>query len=183
MDVFSETLIKRKYTPKDRKKIISLFITIIVTSILFIIILPLVAMYLRIPFGSFISMAIFGVIVFLIWRALKNMQLEFEYIVVNDTLDIDKIIAQKKRNREISLELKTVEEIGIFDEKRFVGRTFDFTLRAERDPLSHENFYMLLSHPNLKRTLIVFTPDEKMIRSLHKTLNPRVAKNLPDTIA
>lgn len=183
MDVFSETLIKRKYTPKDRKKIVSLFITIIVTSILFIIVIPFIALSMGIPFGATASMIVFGIIVFFIWRALKNMQLEYEYIIVNDTLDVDKIVAQKKRSRVISLELKTVEEVGVFEEKKFVGRNFDFTLRAERDPLSHENFYMLLSHPNLKRTLIVFTPDEKMIRSLHKTLNPRIAKNLPDTIS
>lgn len=183
MDVFTETLIKRKFTPADRKKIMMLFISLIASSILFIIVIPLLALGNGLPYITTASFIVFAILVFVIWRILKGMQLEFEYIITNDTLDVDKIIAQKKRARMISLELKTVEQAGRFTESSFEGRTFDCTIRAERNPIGHENFYLLLSHPSQRRTLIVFTPDEKMLAALHKTLPRQVAKNLPATLS
>ncbi len=179
MDVYCENLVKRKFTPQDKKKIKTLFVTLIASSVLFILIIPAIVLKIGLAYITTVSMAIYVVIIILIWRTLKKMQLEYEYIITNDTLDVDKIIAQKKRERQISLELKSVEEVGIFDEKAFGGRNFDYIVRAEKNLLDKTNLYMLISHPEYKRTLIVLTPDDKMLDALRKTLNPRVSRALP----
>ncbi len=182
MDIFSETLVKRKFSPKERNKIKLIFAAMLISSVIFILVIPFFGLINGLLYVSLISFAAYAILVFVIWRTLKEMQLEFEYIITNDSLDVDKIISQKKRSRLISLDLKTVEAAGRFTESSFEGRNFDTTIRAEKNPLGHDNFYILLSHPTHRRTLIVFTPDERMLSALLKTLPRQVAKSLPSTL-
>ena len=179
MDIFVETLVRRKYTEKDKKKIMACFFLLIASATIFGLIIPFYLLTHGIAYLSTVSMIICGLILFLIWRALKNMQLEFEYIIVNDTLDFDKIIAKKKRERIVSLELKTVEEIGVYSEAKFKGSNFGAQFHAERDTQSSYNYYMIFPHPQFKRTIVVFTPDERMLDALRQTLPRQLVKNLP----
>ncbi len=183
MDVFCETLIKRKFSDKDRSKIKLLFALLVITSVIFIIVIPFLCLTRGIAYISTVSLAIYGLIIYLVWRTLKAMQLEFEYIITNDCLDVDKIIAQKKRSRLISIDLKTVESVGRYTASEFEGKTFDTEIRAEKNPAGFENFYITLSHPTHRRTLIVFTPDEAMLSALSKSLLPRIAKTLPANLS
>ncbi len=179
MDIFVETLVRRKFTEKDKNKIMAIFVCIVASSVVFVLAIPFFCLTHGIAYISTLSMLIFGLIVFLCWRALKNMQLEFEYIIVNDTLDFDKIIAKKKRERIVSVELKTVEEIGIYDGGKFRNSSFGAEFHTERDTQSRYNYYLIFPHTQYKRTLVVFTPDEKMLEALRQTLPRQLLRTLP----
>ena len=183
MDVFSETLVKRKYTPKDKTKIKILFATLLCCSVIFILVIPFLALTSGLAYITTASLAIYGIIIFVVWRTLKKMQLEYEYIIVNDTLDVDMIVAQKKRSRLITIELKTVEAAGRYTQGQFEGRAFETVIHAEKNLEGHENFYITLSHPTARRTLIVLTPNEAMLSALHKTLPRQIEKTLPSSLA
>lgn len=184
MDVFSETLVKRKFNQQQRKKIKILFATLLICSVIFILVIPATALFIFKVGGVItVSLIAYAVIIFLVWRTLKKMQLEYEYIIVNDTLDIDEIVAQKKRNRLLSVELKTVEAAGRYTKGQFEGRAFETVIHAEKNLEGHDNFYITLSHPTARRTLIVFTPNEAMLSALHKTLPRQVEKTLPASLA
>ncbi len=181
MDIYSETLIKRKLTDKDQKKVKLLFAAIIISSMIFILGIPALAFKIGIPFLPTISLVLFGVFLYIIWRVLKSMQIEYEYIITNDNLDFDKIIAQKKRTRVISVDLKEIEEIGVYDAKRFVNSNAK-KIDVSRIENSVENFYILYSHPTEKRVLIVFKPDAAMLSALKKALPPRLSRAVPDSL-
>ena len=183
MDIFSETLVKRKFNKKDRNKIKILFATLLICSVVFIIVIPFLALMSGIAYVTTVSLITYGIIIFSVWRTLKKMQLEYEYIIVNDILDIDEIVAQKKRTRLLSIELKTVEAAGRYTQGQFEGRAFETVVHAEKNLEGHENFYITLSHPTARRTLLVFTPNEAMLSALHKTLPRQVEKTLPATLA
>lgn len=183
MDIFCETLVKRKFTPKDRNKIKLLFATLLICSVIFILVIPALMLANGLAYITTISLIAYGVIIFFVWRALKAMQLEFEYIIVNESLDVDQIVAQKKRTRLLSLDLKTVEQAGRYSKGQFEGRPFDTVIHAEKNLDGHENFYLLLSHPTARRTLVIFTPNEEMLASLHKALPRQVSKTLPSSLA
>lgn len=183
MDVFSETLVKRKFNKQDRKKIKLLFATLLICSVVFILVIPFLALINGLAYITTVSLITYGIIIFVVWRTLKKMQLEYEYIIVNDTLDIDEIVAQKKRTRLLSIELKTVEAAGRYTQGQFEGRAFETVIHAEKNLEGHENFYITLSHPTARRTLLVFTPNEVMLSALHKTLPRQVEKTLPATLA
>lgn len=182
MDIFTETLVKRKFTPKDKSKIKLIFASLLISSVVFILVIPFLALTNGLAYITTVSFAVYAVIVFAVWRKLKSMQLEFEYIITNDSMDVDKIVAQKKRSRLISFDLKTVEEAGRYVSSSFEGRNFDTTIHAEKNLEGHDNFYILLSHSTHRRTLVVFTPDENMLSALLKTLPRQVAKNLPSSL-
>lgn len=179
MDVYSETLVRRRLSTKERRRVSLLFFLLIAGSILFILLLPLYLMSHGIAYLSTVSMLTFAVLVFFVWRMLRKMQQEFEYIITNGTLDVDRIVAQKKRTRLISLELSEVEEFGLYRKGAFEGRGFDCILHAERDPAGDGNFYLLMHHPSLRRTLLVFTPDDAMLSALRQGLPRRMQKDLP----
>ena len=177
MDVFVETLVRRKLTAEDRKKVKMIFFTIIFSSVIFVLVLPFVLMSQGIAYLSTVSMILFGVILFFCYRELKRMQIEFEYIITGTNLDIDKIIDKKKRSRLISFDLKTVEGIGIY-KHNFEGQAFEKVIHAERDLRGENNYFITLNHPKYSRVLIVFTPDERMLDGLKKTLPITLIKKI-----
>ncbi|MBE6789533.1 MAG: hypothetical protein E7539_07760 [Ruminococcaceae bacterium] len=178
MDIFVETIVKRKLTAQDKKKVMALFITIVLSAVLFILVIPFFCLTSGLAYISTISMIVFAVIVFLIWKALKAMLIEFEYIITNDSLDVDKIIDKKKRSRMISIDIKTVEDIGIYNPAAFVGRSFNYEVHAERDVNGAANYYIIVPHPKYKRTLIVFSPDDRLLEALTKNLPRQLVKNI-----
>ena len=179
MDLYNETLVRRKFTPAEKNKIKTLFVTLLSSSVLFMLVIPYLVWSNGLAYLATVSLIVFAIILFIIWRTLKKMQLEFEYIITNDTLDIDKIVAQKKRIREISFEIKETEEIGKFTPQKFVNPTFDYIVRAEKYPLAPEgNYYIILHHAKYKRCLVVFTPDDKMLEALKRTLPPRLSREI-----
>jgi len=178
MDIFVETLVRRKFTPGDKKKIMALFVSLILGSIIFILVIPGILLANKIAYLSTLSMIIFAVMVFVIWRKLKKMNIEFEYIITNDTLDFDKIIDRKKRERQISIDIKSVEEIGFYDANKFKGAGFNYILHAERELSGIGNYYIIVPHPKLKRSLIVFSPDDRMLEAHSKTLPRQLVKSI-----
>ena len=177
MDVLVETLVRRKLTAEDKKKVKLIFFTIIFSSFLLVLVVPILLMSQGIAYLSTASMLLFGVVLFLCYRELKKMQLEFEYIITGTNLDIDKIIDKKKRLRLISFDLKTVEGIGIY-KHNFEGQAFEKVIHAERDLRGENNYFITLNHPKYSRVLIVFTPDERMIDGLKKTLPRSLLREL-----
>lgn len=182
MDIYSETLIKKKLTSKEKNLVKLLFAGILVSSFVFILVIPFFAWAIHLPILMYVSLLIFGVMLFMVWKKLKNMQLEYEYIITNDILDFDVIISQKKRSRLISLDIKTIEEIGTYNKNTVSEERFDEVFHVEKNEDGYENFYLTVSHPEHKRVLIVFTPDQRMLEALKKTLSPRLSRTLPNSI-
>ncbi|MBQ8337693.1 MAG: hypothetical protein IJY33_00950 [Oscillospiraceae bacterium] len=179
MDIFVETLVRRKFTAKDKTKIKTIFVILVLSAVVFGAMIPFYLLTHGIAYLSTISMLFCGLIIFLCWQTLKKMRLEFEYIIVNNSLDFDKIIAQKKRERIVSLDLKTVEEVGVYDSAKFRSSNFGAEFHAERDTESRCNYYLIFPHTEFKRTLVVFTPDDRMLDALRQTLPRQLVKNLP----
>lgn len=181
MDIYSETLIKKKLSAKEKSFVKMLFALILVSSFIFILVVPFFAWAIHLPILMYASLIFFGVILFLVWRKLKSMQIEYEYIITNDVLDFDMIVCEKKRNRLISLDIKTIEEIGAFN-KGFSEERFNTVFHVEKKEDGYDNFYLTVSHPKYKRVLVVFTPDANMLDALKKTLPPRIARTLPNSL-
>ena len=66
MDVFSETLIKRKFNKQDRKKIKILFATLLICSVVFILGIPAIALMIRMGGIITASLIAYAIIIFVI---------------------------------------------------------------------------------------------------------------------
>lgn len=101
MDLFLEYIIKRKKGVKEN--ILTLAIILCVPSLVYLSILLLVT-----PIAPLTIFIIAGII-FLAYWLISKMNVEFEYIITNNELDIDKITSKKTRKRLITIDLKKID--------------------------------------------------------------------------
>ncbi len=82
---------------------------------------------------------------------------EYEYIVTNDDLDIDKIIGKRKRKRLITVNLKTVTELAPYLNETNVPA--DVTVVAH-DGAGEDLWYLLAQTDSYGQLLVLFSPNE-----------------------
>ena len=104
MDTYSEQLVVRASTGADKAKKILISIGAIL--------LATVLMWLSIVFAFYsLILLVFGVLGLGVYLV-SNMDVEYEYIITNNEMDVDKIIGRRKRKRMITLDLASAEDFG-----------------------------------------------------------------------
>lgn len=171
MDFFNEWIVKRKRSVLD---IMTIFITLL--AAVFII-------YLLLAFSRYIigllPIAI-ALVIYLAYRVISNSNIEYEYIVTNGNMDVDKIIARKRRKKVLSINAKdfeyfaplTQEHASVFDDKSITKR-IDVSSNTPS-----ERTHFAIYYNNGEKVCLIFEPTDKMIenfshyisRSLNHTL-------------
>ena len=135
MDTFGEQLVKKETTSADWIKRIAIALGGLA--------LATVLMWLSFFTGFMVlTMLSVGVIFGLAWL-MSGFGCEYEYIVTNEDLDIDKISGKRKRKRLITLKLNTAEEFGLYDGTQ--GDNAQATVIAS-DGTGVNNYYLLCKH-------------------------------------
>ncbi len=156
MDIFCEYMVtKRKGTKEFLINAAVLFAGIFLTMLVLM-------------FWQFLS-AIAFLIVAGIWYGavflLKKTNVEYEYILTNEFLDIDKIMSKQSRKRMLTINLKEIES---FKKKTPAdvqnGKILDYTGCIDAD-----NVYIIGTQKNGERVRIFFQPNEKMLGLMHKS--------------
>lgn len=164
MDIFIEQIVKKRISPKDILMIVGLSlvgVVLVVASILFI---PQFAIFV-------VAAAGFGMYQFI---ALRN--LEFEYSVTNGDFTCDKIINRSRRKRVLSFDLKGVEAMSEYDAAKQQHRTYDKRLFVgEFEDGSGGQWCMELRTPELGHVLLVFSPEENILKAIRPFLPRQVA--------
>lgn len=150
MDIFKEQLVKKQSTKADKSKKISLaVIAACLSGILFLL--------LR-------SLSI--ILIILLWIGyfylLKNMTVEFEYILTNDELDIDKITGQNKRKRLITVNISQASEFFKYTDSD-EDKLDDEATYVYSDDCTNTDLYVLkCKHKEHGDTYIFFSPSKEM---------------------
>lgn len=173
MDFFNEWIVKKKRTAQD---VMSVIITIMVALMfLYGILLQFMAAKLR----YFIPVEI-ALIIYLAYRIISSMNVEFEYFVLNGDLDIDKVIAKKRRKKLIRIKLRDVEYFAPFEDEH-IKVAEDSSIRKIIDASSSidaPRLYFAIYYNNSEKVCLLFEPTDEMIenfshyipRSLNHTL-------------
>ena len=170
MDSFCEQLVKIKKTG------LYYALTGLIWVVAFLITYITVFISLRISslIGFFI-LIIFG-IYYLAVKLTKMLNIEFEYIIVNHDMDIDKITAKSSRKRVLSINLLEIQEYGNYNDeavKRLSRKNFDKKFICCN--LSDSCSYFVYKHPKKGLLLIVTEMNDKLIGEAEKSI-PRSAK-------
>ncbi|MFA9380993.1 MAG: hypothetical protein ACERKO_08030 [Acetanaerobacterium sp.] len=171
MDVFIEYLVKRKSTIQTAL----LKMGIVVLGLVVIIFLFLVSPQL----GEFSILAIAGAVGagYGAWYLLTGFNVEFEYSLTNGEIDIDKIIAQRKRKRLITVVCRQVDAIGKYKPEAHAHTTYKTKIFACADEKDEQHtWYVVYNSVNFGKTLVVFDPPERMLTSM-KPFLPRLLLN------
>ncbi len=164
MDRFSEQLVERA---SDKK---SMFLKGLVIAGL-ILVLVLLG-YLTVLFQYSITLFCLVAGAGAIWLAVYIMQglnTEYEYIVTNDDLDIDKISGKRKRKRLISVDLKSVDDFGPYLNETELNP--DVTVLAE-DGTGIDLWYVFIETESTGKIAIIFNPDERTRKNIIGGLEP-----------
>lgn len=103
------------------------------------------------------------------WWLTSKLNVEYEYIVTNGTMDVDKIINKSSRQRISSFELQNVERLEKFNDHLLLNVKKENIVFAcnKNDP----NAYLLVaSAKDTKVNYIVFSPSEKLQAAIKKSL-------------
>ncbi len=160
MDLFMEHIVKHKRTRKDYGIIAGA--SVLGAILLYFSQIMLVNQFL----AAFWLLAVAGII-FLVYKLVKNTDLEYEYILTNNELDIDKIVSKSSRKRVFTVDFSIVDicapvatHKGEFEKPAY--KTFDFTGSGEGDVY----FIDIPSESGKKRVLI--EPPTEFIESARK---------------
>lgn len=175
MDRFSEQLVERQ----GDKKTAFLKGLIVAIDILIIALIVMIAVWS----GLTLSPLCLALIIASIWIAVyfwQGLNVEYEYIVTNDDLDIDKIIGKRKRKRLMSVDLKSVDEF--FPYLNETELHSDVTVLAD-DGTGYDMWYVFIDTEGNGKIAIIFNPDERTRENIIGGLNPTVRAKVNAALA
>lgn len=165
MDTFMEKLVTKKKGIKDQ------FITagIILGAMILVMVILSIPVIAQLGIGFFFAAGI----IYLGYRLITSRNVEFEYIVTNGDLDIDKITARRNRKRIFSASCKEFEILS-----RVKSNSFSQSVQSIKNRIdatssidSPDAFFATLSYKG-EKTLLIFEPDERMLNNF-KIFIPR----------
>ncbi len=156
-----EQIIYRKKTASQ----VALAVLLMALASVFIVFLFLFlrsfALVLMLPFG------------YLMWWLLSEMNIEYEYCITNGDIDIDRIVARRKRKRVVSVSLKKLDSAGRYDPNKWKGRQVDRTVFAASSERAEGLYCFSYRSKKNGYTLVVFEPNERVREAFFKAL-PRL---------
>lgn len=155
LDYFTEYIVKRKRSGTD----IALTALIVVGAV----IVFLALCYIGLVTGLMQILLLLAVGA--LWGAyilIGKFSIEYEYIVTNGEMDIDKIMQRRKRKRIITVPVKNIRSI---EPVRVDNTVYKQVIDASKNDKKATDTYMLITEDNIK---ILFNPSEKMLKIFAK---------------
>ena len=170
MDVFIEQIIETKSDSRRIVLRVGLIAAIVLLSGVFV----FAALLFPGPFSVIAIAAIFGVI-WLGISLIKGSTVEYEYILTNKELDIDKIKGRSKRKRLVTFNLLNAEKLDIYSDDTSISA--DVTVSAHDNTYTHM-WYLLIKHDLHGDVVLLFNPNDAFVTKLNNALplKARVAK-------
>ncbi len=166
MDVFLEQLVKIRLEGKAKAMVFG----ILAADLLIILLMIGVSIFLG---ADFLVILILAAVCFGSYKLLSALSVEFEYIITNTDLDIDKITAKSARKRMVSLKLNQVEKYGEYKGQpapSSVSNTYFFCNRSDDNLV-----YLIAPTRDQGNVMVVLALDERMREAAEKFI-PRLAK-------
>ncbi len=166
MDTFFEQIISIKKTGKTVAALIGIWLAAFVVCFLLF-------------FTGFFDMLTFLLIAGVLYGAFKLsglLNIEYEYIVTNGIMDIDKITNKSSRKRVLSFELQTVSRIEKYNPSLLNSvNSKDVLIACNQDD---KDAYLMVSSTEGKGTnYLVFAPDERLRSAVVKFVPMFVANS------
>lgn len=167
MDTFFEQITAVKKSGKDIAAITGIWLLAFIICFLLVLFMG----YL----GSFSFLLIAGAL-FGAFKLSCRFNVEYEYIVTNGTMDIDKIINKSSRKRVLSFELATVSRLEKFNQGLLSSVNSKEIVTACN--LNDTEAYLMVSSTEGKGTsYLIFAPDERVRGAIVKFVPKFIANS------
>lgn len=173
MDNFAEQLVKRSETSADKTKRL---ILIIVGVFFTVVIAGLAVLQLTKPIFAMLGLILAAVAGYGTYFAVQGSYVEYEYTFTNGELDVDKIVAKKKRTAMVSTDIKKFTAFGKYTDG--MDESEDMTVVIASDNIASHEYYADFQHEEYGLTRLIFAPDERILDNIKKSLPPQLKREL-----
>lgn len=165
MDNFAEQLVKKNLTASEKTKNTAITVAGITGTIILILfgllaigrpVLSVIGFLLAVGAGYFT------------FNNIQSSYIEYEYTFTNGELDIDKIIAKKKRKALISIEVNKFTDFGEYNDN--IEEPDNMTVVMSSDNIASHEYYADFQHDDYGLTRLVFAPNEKILDNIKRYL-------------
>ena len=158
MDTFVEQIVRKKKTGMDIAIILGICLACAVVA------------FFAIAFLAGLGILLTGGACWGAWWLITNRNREFEYSITNGSIDIDEIIAQRKRKRIVSVNGDKIESAGMYNAAEMAGRHFDRHVMAAPSETEPELWYFTYHSKKNGHTIVLFLPDERVLGAFKESL-------------
>lgn len=166
MDTFFEQIIPIRKTGGAMFAVIGIwFLALLLSAILFL--FPIL--------GNFSVIIIFGIL-YGAWKLTSRFNTEYEYIITNGTMDIDKIINKSSRKRMCSMELSGVSRLEKFN-MGLINNVDKKMLVIACNLDDPDAYYMVCDREGKGAIHVVFAPEERLKGAMVKFIPKFIANS------
>ena len=165
MDNFYEQLVVKNETSGDKARRIGT----VISGSLFTLCLVLIAMLqMDRPIMALLGLLLAVGAGYGTYFLVTTSYVEYEYAFTNGELDVDKIIAKKKRSSLVSINVSSFSDFGKYSDD----------MEESEDNVISKEYYADFEHKDYGKTRLVFVPDERMMENIRKFLPAKLKQKL-----
>ncbi|HOQ16793.1 MAG TPA: DUF6106 family protein [Defluviitaleaceae bacterium] len=154
-DVFKEQLVAKKRTIKDY---ILVILIMLVAIVLLLFVIPML--------GTFSLLAV-ALILFGTYWLIQRFDIEYEYILTNDELDVDKIIGKSKRKKLLTVSVKEFEIMAHVNDEKYAHELSNYNKILDYSSGEIKlNTYAAIFNYNNQKVKMIFEPNEEIIKGI-----------------
>ena len=173
---YSDTFIEQLVIIKNSTKIKAVKIAIwTVSSLLSLGFIGFAVLY-RIL--AFILLLLAALVLFLSYHLCGQLNNEFEYIMTNRDIDIDRIVNKKKRIRMASFTVGDIENIEKYNpQKHIANKNSNVNVYFGCTP-DDSSYAFTIRHPKKGSYILVISPNEDFKNALRKSVTYNLKRNI-----
>lgn len=181
MDLFMEYLVQKKKTSREKLMAAGLILLAVILSLLLVVGIFALAMSSSAvrQFAGSIGALLIAAVWYGVYLLFGMMNVEYEYIVTNNELDIDKVLSKRGRKHLVTVDMNNVKTMAKVDDDscNAVFKNPPERVKVLNYSAFNENLetYFIDCSIDETRTIVVFQPTDKMVSALWK-FNPKAIK-------
>ena len=168
MDTFFEQIVPIRKTGKTWAAFIGIWLLAIILA-------AIVVLFLFSFLGMIAALLIMGIF-FGAYKLSGFLSIEYEYIITNGTMDVDKIIAKSSRKRVASFDLARVDRVEKYNPNaKPVGNYAKSVIAC--DEFDPNAYFLVVTSEGKGSQLIVFSPDDRIKSAVVKFIPKFIANS------
>jgi hypothetical protein len=107
----------------------------------------------------------------------RRLNLEYEYIVTNGEMDVDKIMGRRSRKRLLTVDCRNFDILAPYSPEfraEYESQTIAATVDVSSHPEAPGRWFAVFHAKDGKRTLLIFEPNEKMLDAFRKYIRSKI---------
>ena len=165
MDIFIEKIVARKKTGTD----------LLINGAIILATIILIPVIFNIPVVGSMGILVVAAMVYGAYYLITSKNLEYEYVVTNGDIDIDKIVSQRKRKRIFSTSCKEFDILARVKSSHYGRHVQDIKnkITAVSSMDSESAYFATLSYKG-EKTVVFFEPDERMLNNFRTFISRKI---------